>query len=327
MSKAAKIGLFFSFALVALFSLSLIVGAEGVAYKDLAKLWQGNTTTWIIVEELRFPRTLVAAVAGSALGLSGVLMQAVLKNPLASPFTLGISQASAFGAAFGIIILQSRLEIHLPYLIVLSAFISSLLCTFMILLLGKKSNLRPESLILTGVALGALFSAMTMFLQYFASEIDVAASVFWTFGDLSKATLSTSFLLLLFLVPILLWYFFYFWKLDALLLGSDEAKNLGIDVKRFRVIAMVLASLLSSITVAFLGIIGFIGLIAPHIIRLLVGGSHKALLPLSALSGALLLVGADILSRSFMPPIILPIGILTSFVGAPLFLYLLSRRR
>lgn len=318
--------LFFLFLVATLFLASLLTGAHGVALKEIETLFSDGETSMLIINEIRAPRALVALLAGGALGLSGALMQAVLKNPLASPFTLGISQASAFGATFAIIILQSYSKDGSIFLTPLCAFLSALICTFAILFLSRKTILRSESLILSGVAMGALFSAMTMFMQYFASEIDVVASLFWTFGDLSKANLTVSIIIALFLVPTLLYFLFYYWKLDAMMLGSESAKNLGVNVNCVQTMAMVLSSLLSAITVSFLGIIGFIGLIAPHIIRLIIGGGHRYLLVLSTLCGAALLLLADIISRSIMPPIIIPIGILTSFIGAPLFLYLLTKR-
>ena len=201
-----------------------------------------------------------------------------------------------------------------------------MISTLIIVSLGKKASMRAESLILFGVALGAFFSAFTMLLQYFAEDTDAAATLFWTFGDLSKANSSSITLIVSILIITLFFFFRIFWKFDALMLGEESAKSLGINTQNLRLGSMIIASLLSSISVCFFGIIGFVGLIAPHIIRLLVGHSHKYLLPLSALSGAILLLLSDIISRTIMLPITIPVGIITSMIGAPLFLYFLYKR-
>lgn len=324
-----KLFLFFCFLLLVFSFVSLLSGYEGIALSDATKLLDGEENFMVIFSQIRLPRTLIAILAGASLALAGLVMQATLRNPLASPFTLGISQASAFGASFAIIVLQSystQSFFSSSFLVAFFAFLSSLVCTFFILLLSSRKAMLPETLILTGVALGALFSALTMFMQYFASDIDVAATLFWTFGDLAKAHYDTSLLLFVFLLPIALFFYFMFWRLDALLLGDEHAQVLGVNVRNFRTWSMILASLLSALTVAFLGVIGFIGLVAPHIVRLLFQGSHKELLILSLLCGALLLLVADIVSKTLLAPIIIPVGIISSLIGAPLFLYLLGKR-
>lgn len=321
--------LFFIFLTLILLWISLISGNNGIAFEETFKIFQDKGTFSIIFFEIRVPRTLAAFFVGAALGLSGSMMQAVLKNPLASPFTLGISQASAFGASFSIIVLQTystTTSFEAGFITALFAFATSMISTLLIISLGKKGNMSPESLILFGVALGAFFSAFTMLLQYFAQDSDAAATLFWTFGDLSKANDTSVGLIAIVLTISLLFYFRIFWKFDALMLGEDSAKSLGIDTKRLRFSAMIIASLLSAISVCFFGIIGFVGLIAPHIIRLTIGNSHKYVLPLSALCGGMLLLLADIVSRTVLNPVIIPVGIITSMIGAPMFLYFLYRR-
>lgn len=310
--------------------LSLISGNNGIVFTDSSKIFQNDSTFSLIITEIRLPRTLAAFFVGASLGLSGSLMQAVLKNPLASPFTLGISQASAFGASFAIIVLQTysnTSSYEASFITAFFAFCTSMISTFIIISLGKKANMTPESLILFGVALGAFFSAFTMLLQYFAEDTDAAATLFWTFGDLSKANDLSNSLIVITLVLTLIFFVKIFWKFDALMLGEDSAKSLGIDTKKLRLSAMLIASLLSAISVCFFGIIGFVGLIAPHMIRLLIGNSHKFVLPLSAIAGGILLLFADIISRTILIPSVIPVGIITSMVGAPLFLYFLYVRK
>jgi iron complex transport system permease protein len=326
--KLSAIFFLFLFSLLLIW-ISLISGNNGVVFSDTFKLFEAKGSFSIIVFEIRVPRTLAAFFVGAALGLSGAMMQAVLKNPLASPFTLGISQASAFGASFAIIVLQSysvSSSYGAGFLTAIFAFASSMISTLLIVSLGKRANMSAESLILFGVALGAFFSAFTMLLQYFADDTDAAATLFWTFGDLSKADANSILLISSVLLIALLLYFKIFWKFDALMLGEESAKSLGINTQNLRLSSMIIASLLSAISVCFFGIIGFVGLIAPHIIRLLIGNSHKYILPFSALSGGALLLLADIVSRTIMLPVTIPVGIITSMLGAPLFLYFLYKR-
>jgi iron complex transport system permease protein len=261
-------------------------------------------------------------------------MQTVLRNPLASPFTLGVSQGAACGAAFAIIILGAgTLQPGLgpaallsPSLVVGTAFLGAVITVIMLLLLGVVRGLSPESLVLAGVALSAFFGAATMLLQYFASDTQVAASVFWTFGDLGKARWHDIGMMAVVTSAAFGYFHLHRWDYNALLWGDETAKSLGVAAGRLRFLSLVIASLVCAVTIAFLGIIGFIGLLAPHLMRLLVGQDYRYLLPGAALAGAALLVGADILARLLLAPVILPVGILTSFAGVPLFLYLLISR-
>jgi iron complex transport system permease protein len=328
-SKSQKI-VFFTIFVAILFVISLASGNSGVALGDFSRLFDEGDNFSLIFFDIRLPRTLAAFFVGASLGLSGALMQGVLKNPLASPFTLGISQASAFGASFAIIVLQIysvSSGFETGFITALAAFASSMATTFIIITAGKKANMTPESLILFGVAIGAFFSALTMFLQYFADDADAAATLFWTFGDLSKAGFEVVCIIAFVLFFAGAAYFRFFWKLDALMLGREHARSLGIDTQKFTLRVMLGASVLSALSVAFFGIIGFVGLIAPHIVRLLAGSSHKYIIPLSALCGGGLLLFADIFSRTVMLPVVIPVGIFTSLLGAPLFLYFLYNRR
>ena len=304
--------------------MSLISGANDINTSDTFKLFGMDEQFNMIVHAIRLPRALAAFIVGMLLGLSGVVMQGVLRNPLASPFTLGISQAAGFGASLAIIVFDtSTSSNHAWFSVPLLAFMTSLLCSLLIIWVGKKVGMNPTALILAGVGLGSLFHSGTMFLQYFTTEINAAATLFWTFGDLSKATYPILFLLgVTFIVSLgVLWS--SHWKFDALGFGDESAFNKGVDVKRFRIVMLLFSALCTAITVAFFGIIGFIGLAAPHMVRLILGSSHSALIPLSALSGGVLLLGADLAARLMLYPSILPVGILTSFIGAPMLLYLL----
>lgn len=324
--KRLGVMLFLILCAAVLLWLSLISGSNGIVFSDTFKLFTCKDQFNVIVEAIRLPRALGAFLVGMLLGLSGVAMQGVLRNPLASPFTLGISQAAGFGASLAIIVFEpSTLQNFFlsKFSIVLCAFGMSMLCTILIIWVGKRVGMSPTSLILAGVGLGSLFHSGTMFLQYFTSEINAAATLFWTFGDLSKATYPTLWILLAIFIPSLLVIWANHWKFDALGFGDESAFNKGVNIKRFRSLILFFSALCTAIAVAFFGIIGFVGLVAPHLVRLALGNAHAALIPLSALSGGVLLLGADWCARMLLHPISLPVGILTSFIGAPMLLFLL----
>ena len=309
--------------------LNLLTGADGFNIQDANEFFKKESNLDIIISQIRLPRVMAAILAGALLGLSGAIMQGSLKNPLASPFTLGISQAAAFGASFAIIVLQVYSDgssINSSLGVALCAFAASMICMVIILLLGRVSSLSPSSMILAGVGLGSLFHALTMFLQYFADDLEVSATLFWTFGELGKASWDSIYIMAAIFFPVYIYFLLSHWKMDALSFGDDSAQSRGVEVDKFRFISLLLSSLLSAVAVSFLGIIGFVGLVAPHIVRMLLGSSHLSLLSLSALVGAILLLLADFISKIILPPIILPIGILTSFMGVPIFLYLLLKK-
>lgn len=336
--KKLATGLVILIALCAVFVFSLGVGFLSISARDiLTALFGGQNSEFNhVIWNIRLTRAVGAVLAGAGLGVSGAIMQNVLKNPLASPFTIGVSQGAAFGAAFAIIILgagqthmtgNELVTIRSPYVVATSAFIGSLMTVCFILALSSLRRVTPESIILAGVALSAFFGAATMFLQYFASDVQVASSVFWTFGDIGKAGCKENiFMLIAFILPFI-YFFIVRWSFNALQWGDEVAETLGVNVKRLRVLSMVLSSMVVATITSFLGIIGFIGLIAPHIVRFMIGSDYRFLIPYSAIFGALLLLTSDILARTIMPPVILPVGIVTSFAGAPMFLYLLVKSR
>ena len=292
----------------------------------------GNSSADIVVWQLRLPRTLMAVVVGMALASSGVVLQAILRNPLASPYTLGISSSASFGAALAVILgagFYSWREIVFlnPYAIAISAFTFSSISTAVILGLAKLRSSSPETLVLAGIAMAYLFSAATSLLQYFATSEQVTAIVFWMFGDMSKADWTS--LPVVGAVTIVSISILYGWALDlnALAFGDEVAESLGVSASTLRLGCTMISALATSIPIAFLGTIAFIGLLAPHIARMLVGGDHRFLFPASCLVGADLLLSADITSRVVMRPVVLPIGVVTSMLGIPLFLHLLLRRR
>ncbi len=290
----------------------------------------GDAST--IIWNIRLPRVLAACVAGAGLAVAGGVMQSVLRNPLSSPYTLGISHAAGFGAAvaitvFGAGTLSAHLEdavvVRNPYLVTLCAFVAAMAATGALLAIARTRSSQPEVMVLVGVAVAALFTAGTTFLQYFSSADQVAAIVFWTFGDVGRASWSDLAVLTAVVLPCTAWFLLSRWDYNALDAGDETARSLGVHAERVRVTGMLLSSLITAVVVSFLGIIGFIGLLGPHMVRRLIGDDQRFLLPASFLVGAIILLVSDTLARLVLAPVVLPVGILTAFFGAPLFLYLI----
>ncbi|MFC7046888.1 FecCD family ABC transporter permease [Halobacteriaceae archaeon GCM10025711] len=283
-----------------------------------------------IIMELRLPRVLMAIVAGAGLAMAGVLLQALLKNPLASPYTLGIGSAASFGAALALILgvgVTGSTGFAGKWMIAGNAFLTSLIPAAVIFALVRYKSAKASTMVLAGIAMMYLFSASTSLLQYVGSEDEVTAVVYWMFGSLSRTTWESLAIVTLVTVPMFLVAFRLSWDLNAILQGEDVAKSLGVDTLKLRGGGMVAASLVTGVTIAFLGTIGFIGLVAPHIARMLIGSDHKYLIPAAALLGSVLLVASDAIARTVISPTVLPVGIVTSFMGVPLFFYLILRRR
>ncbi|HCX65793.1 MAG TPA: iron ABC transporter permease [Eubacteriaceae bacterium] len=317
----------------ALYAMS-VGSAEMNIFQVLKTLFgYGSDQSYMVVYNIRLPRAITAITAGIGLAGAGCVMQSVLKNPLASASTLGIAQGAAFGASFAIIVLGAGMQSQTlggtaftnPYLVSLCAFASAMFSTLMILGLSHIRKVSAESMILAGVALSTMFAGATTLLQYFATDVRVAAVVFWTFGDLGRTGWQEILIMSTVVAGALIFFMANRWNFNALQNGEETAKGLGVNVKQLRIFAMLVSSLTAATIVAYVGIINFIGLIAPHLIRRFVGSDYRYLLPASALAGAFLLLASDILARILVAPIILPIGAITSFLGAPMFLYLLYR--
>lgn len=315
--------------------LAISAGSADLSLKDviMTLLGWGSKQSSIVVFNLRMPRIVTAIVAGIGLATVGCAMQSILRNPLASASTLGIAQGAAFGASFAIIVLGAGMQnqtldgitILNPYLVSICAFVSAMMSTLIVLGLSHYNKVSPEAMVLSGVALSTLFSGATTLLQYFAEDVKVAAVVFWTFGDLGRTSWREVLVMFIMVVVALIYFIFNRWNYNALQSGEETAKGLGVNVDSMRISGMLICSLTASTIVSFVGIINFIGLIAPHLVRRCIGSDYRYLLPSSALMGALLLLLSDTVARLVVSPIILPICAITSFLGAPLFLYLLFK--
>lgn len=305
-------------------SISMLEAFSAILSRPFPSYFNSEPFVQTIVWELRLPRILMAMVAGAGLAVAGTTMQVILRNPMASPYTLGIASGAGFGAALSIV-MGETVE-GLQQTTVVSAFIFSLIPAFVILGLTRLKRATPATMILAGIAMMYLFSAGMSLLQYLGTTEDVAAVVYWLFGNLSKATWLNLGVVAAITFPLLLPLFKWSWDFNALTSGDETATSLGVNVEQIRVGGMMLASLITAGAVAFLGTIGFIGLVAPHMTRMVIGGDHRFLLPASCLVGAVLLLASDTTARTILSPIVLPVGILTSFFGVPLFFYLIMRR-
>jgi len=305
----------------------------GPAGLPLSTLWQGlwapeqlPLEQHIILWQLRLPVALLAVLVGAALGQSGAEMQTVLNNPLASPFTLGLSAAASVGASLVVMsgwywALWSE-NLALP----IGAFGGALIGTALIVWLAWRHGASTETVVLFGIALMFSFEAMLWLLQYLADANALQQIVFWSMGSLGRATWGKLGILALVLGLCLVWATREVWTLTLLRAGEEQARSLGVAVERLRLLTLLRISLLSATALAFTGTIGFVGLVAPHIARLLVGEDHRHYLPASLLAGAMMVSGASVLSKLLIPGVVLPIGIITALIGVPLFLALLLQR-
>ena len=288
------------------------------------------------VRNIRLPRVLAAMLIGAILAASGAVMQCVLRNPLASASTLGVSQGAAFGAALGIIVFgggmitnsNSTVSISNPYIVTLCAFAFGSVSSLVVIAISRlKREMGPGGLILAGTALSAMFSGGSTLLQYFADDTSLGAVVFWTFGNLGNVGWRDLRFLGVIFALCFAFYLYNRWNYNAMEAGYDTAKSLGVNAERLMLLSMAVCSLSAAAAVSFAGIISFVGLIAPHMMRFFVGKDHRYLIPGSAVCGALLLILADAAAKLIAPPVILPIGAIMSFIGGPVFLILLFRGR
>ena len=324
--------------LVASVLISISIGSAGLTIGEILQTLagRGNTLTNAIVWSVRMPRIMTAVVVGSALALSGCIMQNVLRNPLASSSTLGVTQGASFGAAFAIVFLDagvqvnsstaSAISISNPYTVTICAFIGGIITTSAIIVLSRFAKVTPSTLILAGVALSSLFTGGTTLIQYFADDVKVASVVYWTFGDLGRAGWNQIGIIFIASLFAFIYFFYNRWNYNAMEAGTETAKSLGVSVDSLTLISMTFCTLISAISVAFVGSISFIGLVSPHIVRRFVGNDYRFLIPASAIMGSVVLVLAELVSRTIASPSILPIGALTSFLGAPLFLYMIYKK-
>ena len=332
--KIKKIYLLLSIvSLVIVSILSLNIGEFHISFIK-AILANESKENMYIFYNIRLLRVFTDIVCGAGLSLGGAVLQNILRNPMASPFTLGISQASTFGASFAIIYLSSGIGTsNGEGVIVFSflktgffAFLFSIISMFFLIFLSYIKKFSKHTIILTGISLGAFFHALTMAVQYFGDEIKVAQTLFWTFGDVSKGRYDVMFLILVIIIFSMYFFVSKAFHFNAILFGDEFSKVSGVDVKKISIISIIFVSFIVSLITASVGIIGFVGLISPHITRFLVKNDNKYFIPVSAVIGAIILVLADIISRTVIYPSVLPVGIITSFLGVIVLIYLIIKK-
>ncbi len=314
------------------------LGDTGLSYGQIITYILHPDDSWYssVVWDLRLRVILAAVVAGAALGLAGAVMQIILRNPMASPFTLGISNAAAFGASFAILFLNggtmavsvsgSSVSISQPLLVTACAFAFAMICTLTMLLIVKVTDVSPESIVLAGMAMSSVFSALMSFVQLMADNTKLSAIVGWQFGSVSRITWNEEYFLIVILVVIAAYYLYKRWDYNAMESGEDVARGLGVNVPRTRLVGLTLSAVLTSIVVSFMGVIGFVGLIAPHIVKKFLGTDNRFVLPGSIIVGGLVMLLAYLVG-SYAFPTVIPIGIITSAVGGPMFIAILIGRR
>ncbi len=322
-----------------IFFFSLFIGSSNMSFTDalLGLFNQGEEVNRIIMLNIRLPRVIAALLAGIALSISGVIMQTVSNNVMASPTTLGVSNSAVLGANIAIIVIGGgmipvtggKVFVENPYLTSLFAFLFALGGTLLVLGLSRFKKFNTATTVLIGVTFGTFCTGATTLIQYFATDTTLSSAIYWSFGDLGRATYTYDLIILVVTLVALLFFLVFSYRYNALLLGEDTSRTLGINLNVFRFISLLLASLLTAVCVSLLGIIGFIGLVVPQIMRKIVGNDHKYLITTSSLFGACFLLICDDISRVAANGISLPVGAITSLIGSPIFILilLLSRRK
>lgn len=317
--------------LAAAFFFNLLSGSSGISPETLCRTVldpvEATARTRAIVWDMRMPIAAMGVLVGASLGSAGAVMQTILNNPLASPYTLGVSAGASVGASLVMVLGVSSLSILGSFLIPTAAFLFALLCCLGIYLIATRGEFSSSVMVLAGIGMVFFFQAAQSFLQYIASDEALSNIVFWTFGSLSKANWINIAILSVVLLGVFGTFIASSWKLTAMRLGDSKAQAVGVDVTALRKRMFVLISLLTATAVSFVGSIGFVGIVGPHIARMLIGEDQRFFLPLSALAGALMLSVASALSKIIVPGSVFPIGILTSLVGVPFFFALLLGRK
>lgn len=315
-------------AFILLMVVSIFVLFLGSTQITLIDLWNAifsssrtNLDTSIIIS-IRLPRIIAAIVVGAGLSISGLIMQSITQNDMATPFTTGVSSAAGFGAALSIVLPQSVLTKSPVGL----AFAFALLATICVYALTLYIRASVSTMVLLGIAFNYLFSALNSILQYFASEQQLASIVYWTFGSLSTISWQQIMIILPLLLGVMIVVYRYAYQIDLIASNNDLVTfSMGINARRIRIISGIAVALLSASIVSFTGVIGFVGMVAPHISKRLIGNQHRYTLILSAIFGSLLVLISDTLGRTLISPVSIPVGVCVSLIGVPLFILQIMR--
>ena len=303
-----------------------------------ALMGSGSPAQTKIIWNIRIPRVLAAIVAGAGLSVAGLIMQSTLNNAMASPSTLGVSNGAVFGANLSIIVLSGgflstgnnalRFDVGAnPYATSILAFVFAMVSVLLILGLCSIRAFSPNVVVLAGIAMGAVWTAATTVLQFYATDVGLSAAVVWSFGDLSRATYLKVAIMATVVAVGIVYFALMSWKFNALLSGETTARTMGVRTAGLRFVALLLGSMITAVCVSFLGVIGFVGIICPHIAKRLLGQDHRITVPVSCLLGSALLLLADTCSRVIGGGSALPVGAITSLLGAPFFLAIIFSRK
>jgi iron complex transport system permease protein len=309
--------------LVSIFSLS--VGSVNIPFKEIISFTLGPKES-IILLDIRLPRIILGFAVGSSLSIAGVILQGMFRNPLVEPYTLGISGGAALGVCLNIVFraYESLGTLSLP----LFGFIGAILVILLVYFLSmKKRILRIQGLLLTGVMISFISSSLIMLIMALSRKEDIHGIIFWIMGSLEEPHWFLVKTVLCISILGIIGAYFFSCDLNALLLGEEEALHLGINIERTKKLLFILSSLLTGCSVAVAGIIGFVGLVVPHFMRMFVGGDHRILLITSALTGSIFLILCDTLARTIITPLELPVGVVTGIIGGVVFIYFLSKKQ
>jgi iron complex transport system permease protein len=319
----------------------LFAGSSGMTVRECFAAFakKGTAAQNRIIWNIRVPRVLAAIIAGAGLSVSGLVMQTCLSNSMASPSTLGVSNAAVFGANLSLIAFaggylnggHNASDFTFganPFATSAVAFAFALLSVLLILGLCRIRSFSPGVVVLAGIAMGSVWTAGTTIMQFYATDVGLSAAVIWSFGDLGRATYTNDLIMLAVVAVGSVFFILMSWRYNALLSGDAAARTMGVNVDRLRFFSMLLASMITAVCVSFLGIIGFVGIICPHTIKKLIGQDHRFSTPASLLAGSLLLLISDTFARSVGHGSALPVGAITTLLGAPFFVaVILAGRR
>ena len=318
----------------------LFVGSSNMTLADGIRglLGKGTDAQNRIIRNIRLPRVLAAVIAGAGLSVAGLVMQTTLNNGMASPSTLGVSNAAVFGANLSIIAFAGgflstgnnplRFDAGAnPYATSVMAFLFAAASVLLILGLCTIRSFSPNVVVLAGMAISAVWTAATTILQFYATDVGLSAAVVWSFGDLGRATYRTDLIMAVVVAAGIVFFGVMAWKYNALLSGEATARTMGVPVTGLRFASLLLSSVITAVCVSFLGVIGFVGIICPHVTKKLLGQDHRFTIPVSCLMGSLLLLAADTFSRSMGGGTALPVGAITSLLGAPFFIAIIFSRK
>ena len=326
LSRVIWVSVILGLCLLIVATASLFIGTADVSLSKLVGLVTGTLSpedpARLILLKIRLPRIALAGMVGFSLSLGGVVFQALLRNPLADPFILGVSSGAAFGAILGIF-LGFTFTLGVPSL----SFAGALITVYLVLAIGtRRMGMESSSILLTGVIINAFFTAIIMFFISTSGDSRLHAMLYWLYGDLSQSRLGPLALLVPVVAVASAVLFGYSKDLNLLTAGEENAFQMGVDVEKTKRICLLTVSLMIGLTVSLSGLIGFVGLILPHLARMVFGSDHRLLIPAASLGGAIFLIAADTLARTIISPSELPVGVITAFLGAPFFIFLLKTR-